>query len=150
MLCPVRALEFYWQSTKVLSPCPVNLFVSPRCRQRALSEYALSFFLRESISGAGSLGDVVGPSSGAHSIRGVSTSLVFHKNWAVKEFFKAATWRSNSVFASFYLRDVADVWDGCRRGSATADLLVVAISFRLPVFCASFIDLTPSGTDRFL
>ena len=68
----------------------------------------------------------------------------------MKEALKAATWRSNSVFVSFYLSDVAYVWDDCRRGSATADLLVVAISFRLPVFCASFINLTPSGKDRFL
>ena len=102
LLCPVWDLKFYLQATRDLSPRPVNLFVSPRCRQRALSKYALSFFLRETISCVGSLGDFVGPSPRAHSIRGVGISLVFHWNWAVKEALKAATWRSNSVFVSFF------------------------------------------------
>ena len=55
LLCPVRALKFYLDRTKDLSPCPPNLFVSPRCRQRAISKNAISFFLREVISGDGAV-----------------------------------------------------------------------------------------------
>ena len=84
LLCPVRALKFYLARTKDLSPRPSNLFVSPRCRNRALSKNALSFFLRETISGAGALGAEEGPSPRAHSIRGVSSSLAFVKIWSVK------------------------------------------------------------------
>ena len=114
LLCPVRALRFYLEATKDLAPRPQNLFVSPRCRQRALSKNALSFFLRETISGAGALGDVEGPTPRAHSIRGVGSSMAFFRNWSVCDVLRAATWRSNTVFASFYLRDVTFVLDDCR------------------------------------
>ena len=83
------------------------LFVSPRRRLKQISKNALSFFLREVVSGAVSPGVAEGPAPRAHSIRGVSTSVLFHRNWSVRDVLQAATWRSNSVFASFYLRDVA-------------------------------------------
>ena len=38
LLCPVWDLKFYLQATRDLSSRPVMLFVSPRCRQRALSK----------------------------------------------------------------------------------------------------------------
>ena len=114
LLCPVRALSCYLKVTESLSPRSPNLFVSPRCRQRAISKNAISFFLRETISGAGALRTDEGQSLRAHSIRGVSTSLAFQRNWSVKQVLKAATWKSNSVFASFYLKDVSYVWDNCR------------------------------------
>ena len=42
----------------------------------------------------------------AHSIRDVATSAAFLHNWSVSKVLEAATWRSNPVFASFYLQDV--------------------------------------------
>ena len=42
----------------------------------------------------------------AHDIRGVSTSVAFHRNWSVSSILEAATWRTNSVFAAFYRRDL--------------------------------------------
>ena len=109
LLCPVRVLRFYLGATTGLVPRSPNLFVSPRCKSRPLSKNALSFFLREVISGAGALGSAEGPAPRAHSIRAVSTSCRFFKNWAVGDVLAAATWKSNSVFASYYLRDVAYV-----------------------------------------
>ena len=114
LLCPVRMIKFYLRQTKDLSPRSPNLFVSPRCRHRAITKNAISYFLRETISGAGALRASEGQALRAHSIRGVSTSLTFTRNWSVKQVLNAATWRSNSVFASFYLRDVAYTWDNCR------------------------------------
>ena len=114
LLCPVRALSLYLDATRDLSPRPANLFVSPRCRQKAISKNALSYFLRETISGAGALREGEGQSLRAHSIRGISTSLIFKKNWSTKQVLQAATWRSTSVFSSFYLRDVAYTWDSCK------------------------------------
>ena len=105
LLCPVRALKFYLKASSTIIGRPLNLFVSPRCRQRAISKNALSYFLRETISGAGALCPSEGHGLRAHSIRGVSTSFNFHRNCAVSEISKSATWRSNIVFASFYLRD---------------------------------------------
>ena len=63
-------------------------------------------FLREVFSGAGAVrGDGVNPLR-AHSIRGVANSTVFMQNWPVSKVLEAASWRSNSVFASFFLQDV--------------------------------------------
>ena len=114
LLCPVRAMKFYLAATRDLSPRPAHLFVSPRCRHRAISKNAVSFFLRETISGAGALSSDEGRGPRAHSIRGVSTSLTFLRNWSTKQVLTAATWRSNSTFAAYYLRDVAFTWENCK------------------------------------
>ena len=73
----------------------------------------MSFFLREVIHEAEADRPEVGPIR-AHSIRGVSTSAVFHSNWSVASVLESATWRSNSVFVSFYLRDLQHEFDGIR------------------------------------
>ena len=72
----------------------------------------LSFFLHRVIKDLGSVVD--GSSPRAHSIRGVVTSALFLQNWSVSKVLEAATWRSNPVFASFYLRDISFALDGCR------------------------------------
>ena len=64
------------------------------------------FFLREDISGAGAVRGDEGPPLRAHSIRGVSPSAAFLQNWSVSKVLEAATMKSNSVFASFYFRDI--------------------------------------------
>ena len=107
LLCPVRALSIYLSRRKNIEVRPRSLFVSPRCRQRSLSKNAISFFLRSVISDSGAVGSDEGPGPRAHSVRSVATSLTFHKNWSVSKVLEAATWRSQSVFTSFYLRDVA-------------------------------------------
>ena len=113
LLCPVRALRIYLDRTSSFSPLPRSLFLSPRRHSQALSKNAISFFLREVIHGAGAARPEVG-SVRTHSVRGVSTSAAFHKNWSVATVLESATWRSNSVFASFYLRDLQHEFDGLR------------------------------------
>ena len=49
----------------------------------------------------------------AHSIRGVITSVLFLRNWLISKVLEAATWRSNPVFASFYLKDISFMLEGC-------------------------------------
>ena len=90
----------------IVSP-PADLFVSPRCRTRPLSENALSFFLREVVAGAS--GSAVSPAPRAHSIRGVGTSCTFHRIYSVQAVLEAAPWRGNVIFASFYLNVYAFV-----------------------------------------
>ena len=77
LLCPVRALRVYLKLTKGMVPKGASLFVSPKCPTRAISKNAISFFLREVISGAGAVREVGSPPLRAHSIRGVSTSAAF-------------------------------------------------------------------------
>ena len=114
LLCPVRTLHVYLERTKSAVSRASSLFVSPRSPTRQISKNVVSFFLREVISGAGAVrGDVVTPLR-AHSIRGVTTSTVFLQNWSVSKVLEATSWRSNSVFASFYLRDIQYVMEGLR------------------------------------
>ena len=113
LLCPVRALRIYLDRTASFSPLPCRLFVSPRWPSRALSKNAVSFFLLEVIHEAEAARPEVGPVR-AHSIRGVSTSAAFHRNWSVASVLESATWRSNSVFVSFYLRGLQHDFEGLR------------------------------------
>ena len=82
------------------------MFVSPSCPTRSISKNALSFFLREAISGAGAVRDGECPPLRAHSIRGIASSASFFQNWSVTKLLEAVCCRTNSVFASFYLKDV--------------------------------------------
>ena len=59
-------------------------------------------------SGASS-NDVAAPN--AHSIRGIATSSAFFKNWSLASVLEAASWRSNTVFTSFYLKDVQYIFE---------------------------------------
>ena len=113
LLCPVRALCIYLDRTLSLVPNRRRLFVSPSCPMRALSKNAVSFFLGEIIHGAEATRPEVGAVR-AHDIRGVSTSVAFHRNWSVSAVFDAATWSSSSVFTSFYLRDLQYEFQGLR------------------------------------
>ena len=113
LLCPVRALSIYLQRTKGLAGQSSSLFVSPRCPLHSISKNALSFFLREVIRDSGAIVTSSAPVR-AHSICGVATSVSFLRNWVVSKVLEAATWKSNSVFASFYLNDVSYVFEGLR------------------------------------
>ena len=105
LLCPVWALRIYLDRTAALAPNRHHLFVSPRCPSRSISKNAVSFFLRDVISSAGTSRPEVGRLR-AHDVRGVSTSITFHRNWSVSAVLDSATWSSSSVFTSFYLRDI--------------------------------------------
>ena len=75
--------------------------MSPRAPSRAVSKNAISFLLREVIYESGASGEA-GSTVRAHSIRSIATSSAFFKNWSVANVLDAASWRSNSVFTSFY------------------------------------------------
>ena len=78
---------------------------------------AVSFFLRDVISTSGALGGVEGPPPRVHSVRSVSTSVTFMRNWSFSKVLEAAAWRLSSVFAFFYLKDLSfQVKDGWSLG----------------------------------
>ena len=113
LLCPVRAVRTYLDSTVILSPRPRSLFVLPCCPSRSLSKNALSFIPRQIISSAGAFRGDPTCLPRAHSIREVAPSAAFLHNWSVSKVLEAATWRSNPVFASFYLRNLSFTLDNC-------------------------------------
>ena len=84
--------------------------MSPSRPSRPLSKNAVSF-LSDLISSAGAARPEVGRLR-AHDIRGVSTSVAFHRDWSVSEVLESATWSSSSVFTSFYLCDLQHEYDG--------------------------------------
>ena len=81
-----------------------SLFVSPKKPFRGISKNAISYFLRDVISAAGASSQVTTPR--AHSIRSMATSISYVRNASISKVLEAASWRSISVFASFYLKDV--------------------------------------------
>ena len=114
LLCPVQALNMYLRRTSSFVVRASSFFVSPRSPSRQISKNAVSCFLWEVISEAGPVrADVAAPLR-AHSVRGVATSVSFLRNWSISKVLEAAIWRSNSVFASFYFRDISFVFQGLR------------------------------------
>ena len=112
LLCPVCALSEYVARTSRFVNRPRRLFVSSCCPSRAMSKNGISFLLQEVIVNSGaSSGDVAAPRT--HSIRSMATSAFF-KNWSLSSVFEAASWRSNTVFTSFYLKDVQYIFKGVR------------------------------------
>ena len=48
----------------------------------------------------------------AHSIHGIATSSAFFGNWSLSSVLEATSWRSNTVFTSFYFRDIQYIFEG--------------------------------------
>ena len=113
LLCPVRALRVYLRRTGFLSPPPRRLFVSPRFLSRSISKNGISFSMREVIHESGASRVDGGPVR-AHSVRSVSTSAAFHRNWSVSRVLGAATWKTNPVFAAFYFWDLQYEFENIR------------------------------------
>ena len=108
LLCPVRALCHYLQQT-TSDTRPRNLFLAVKCPSQPMSKAAISYFLRDTIKSAH---DAISDSTcleikvKAHDIRGIAASMLLWKNCSVPSILKAARWRTHSVFADHYLRDV--------------------------------------------
>ena len=110
----MRALNVYLRRTSSFVVRASSLFVSPRSPSHPISKNVVSYFLREVISEAGAVRQDVAAPLRAHSVRGVVTSVSFLRNWSISKVLEAATWRSNSVFTSFYFRDISFVFQGLR------------------------------------
>ena len=113
LLCPVRSLYEYVARTSRFVNRPRCLFVSPRCPSCAMLKNGIPFFLRQVIVHSGASSEAVAAPR-AHSIHGIATSSACFKNWSLSSVLEAASWRSNSVFTSFYFRDLQYVFEGVR------------------------------------
>ena len=103
--CPVRAIRYLRKAARTDSFIPSRLFVSPQNPRRAMSKNAISFYLRQLIMDSGAVSSSRPPR--AHDIRGIATSLHYHSNLSLTHLMKTATWKSNRVFATRYLKDVS-------------------------------------------
>ena len=73
---------------------------------------ALSCWEKSIVNSGASSGDVAAPR--AHSIHGIATSSAFFKDWSLSSVLEATSWRSNTVFTSFYWKDVHYIFEGVR------------------------------------
>ena len=74
-----------------------------------VSKNTISYWLHETISKAyeSAEGEPLAPRIRAHEVRGIAPTLLFRQNFAVDQVLKAGTWKNQTTFTSFYLRDVA-------------------------------------------
>ena len=113
LLWPVRSLHVYVSRTSCFVNSPRRLVVSPRCPSRSMSKNAISYFLYEVIVHSGSSSESVAATR-THSIRGIATSSAFFKNWSIASVLDATSWRSNTVFTSFYFKDMHYIFENVR------------------------------------
>ena len=113
LLCPVCSLSVYVLRISRFVNRPRRLFVSPCCPSWAMSKNAIFYFLCEIIVHSGASSESVATPK-AHSIRGIATSSAFFKNWSLFSVLAAASWRSNTIFTSFYFKDMQYVFEGVR------------------------------------
>ena len=80
----------------------------------------------------------------------MATSVSFLRNWAVSKVLEAATWKSNSVFASFCLNDVSYIFEGLRSfgafvaaGAGRGSALII---FYFRLFCLWYVRLFRQNT----
>ena len=111
--CPVRAIKFLRKAARSASYIPSRLFVSLRNPERAMSKNVISFYLRQLIIDSGAVSTSRPPR--AHDIRGIATSLNYYSNLSLSNLMQVATWKSNSVFASRYLKEVSATQDNIRQ-----------------------------------
>ena len=111
--CPVRAIKFLRKAARSASYIPSRLFVSPRNPERTMSKNAISFYLRQLIIDSGAVSTSRPPR--AHDIRGIATSLNYYSNLSLSNLMQVATWKSNRVFASQYLKEVSATQDNIRQ-----------------------------------
>ena len=74
-----------------------------------MSKAAISFFLQDTIKTSHeSFPEEFGPllKVRAHDIWGIATSMLLWKNSSITSILEAACWKTHSVFANYYLRDI--------------------------------------------
>ena len=109
VLCPVRALRIYTRRTAALRDGRRRLFLphSPRS-SKELDLRALAVYLRSAVIDAYKAAGLSPPSrANPHEIRAVSATMAYHCNISVSDILKGCFWRSNTVFANHYLRDLS-------------------------------------------
>lgn len=112
-LCPVRALRLYMAKTakRREKQKQKQLFISinPN-RSQEISKSAISLWLRQIIVQAhSSCSDHKAQmiNSSVHELRAVSSSLCYQRNLSLHQILDNCTWKSQSCFTSFYLRDLS-------------------------------------------
>lgn len=106
---PVRALRIYLRRTEEFRRGRTRLFLPLQQAREDIATGTISYWIRSVIRDAYTdLSPDVATrlKIKAHEVRAVATSTAFVRNCALKDVIKAVGWRSDSTFASAYLRDM--------------------------------------------
>jgi hypothetical protein len=109
LLCPVRALRFYLNASKVKRKGRKRLFL-PLKGSVDISASTISRWIVTTIKRAyQSLTDrdLSFMKLKAHEVRAVAASWAYLNHSSLEDVMKAAFWRSHTTFSSFYLRSLA-------------------------------------------
>jgi hypothetical protein len=106
--CPVRMIKYYLKRTEKYRLGKRKFFISLNPSRKDVTKNALALWLRDLIMDAYKDAKLTPPlgTSRTHEIRKISTSLGFATNVSMVTLMKAAYWRSESTFTSYYLRDI--------------------------------------------
>ena len=102
--CPVRALKYYIDRTKLVRTTPA-LFIGSVRPHLPVSLATISRWLVEAIRAAGEEA-LAQPAVRAHDTRAIAASWALFNGASVEDIQKAAYWSSANTFISCYLRDV--------------------------------------------
>ena len=113
-LCPVRALLFYTDRTKVCDPSRQRrLFIAFKPGHKGdIVKVTISGWIKGLIRSAYGKVDcddvphLTHTQFQARELRAMATSLAFHQHHSLRQVMDAASWRADGTFASFYLRDL--------------------------------------------
>ena len=108
-LCPVRALKIYVQRTQSFRARRKRLFLS--CNKKHLKDISrntVSMWIRSTILQAYKDAGLSPPqASNPHELRALAATMSLHCNTPVSDILTGCFWATDSVFATFYLRDVS-------------------------------------------
>ena len=116
MLCPVRAVKIYLNTTKSLRKHRKRLFI-PTQGDQDLAKSTFSHWVKYAIKNAY---DSISKNSNrlfkprAHELRALSASWAYMNYIPLEEILKSAVWSSSSLFASHYLRDFREQTENLR------------------------------------
>ena len=111
LLCPVRALRAYLSRVKAKRLGRKRLFL-PLKGSKDISPSTISRWICDVIKLAYadlSSSDLSFMKISAHEVRALSSSWAYWNSVALEDVVRAAYWRTNSTFSSFYLRDLAPI-----------------------------------------
>ena len=109
LLCPVRALRRYIDQSESRRRNRKKLFIPvSTASKKEASRNAVAFWLRATILSAYQNKGLDPPSTNnPHEIRALASTMALHRNCSVSSIMEGCFWRSNTVFASHYLRDLS-------------------------------------------
>ena len=111
LLCPVRAVRAYLARVKSKRSGRKRLFL-PLKGSKDISPSTISRWICDVIKLAYadlSSSDLSFMKISAHEVRALSSSWAYWNSVALEDVVRAAYWRTNSTFSSFYFRDLAPI-----------------------------------------